>query len=77
MHSKLARIQQAIHYQAGNRLIVREQTHRGVTLLVLVSAHRESWPERLVRILTRHKTLARLVLAYLLMRVAIFFLVRQ
>jgi len=42
-----------------------------------VSAHRESWPECLVRILTRNKTLALLVLAYLLMRVAIFFFVRE
>lgn len=42
-----------------------------------VSAHRESWPEQLVRILTRHRTVALLILAYLLMRVAIFFFVRR
>jgi hypothetical protein len=42
-----------------------------------VSAHRESWPERLVRILTRHRTLALLILAYLAMRVAILFFVRR
>jgi serine/threonine protein kinase len=40
-----------------------------------VSAHRENWIERLVRILTRHRTLALLVLAYLVMRVAVFFFV--
>src|SRR5262245_7387714 len=37
-----------------------------------VTAHRESWTERLVRILTRHRTLTLLVLAYLVMRVALF-----
>jgi hypothetical protein len=42
-----------------------------------VTAHRESWTERLIRILTRHRTLALLILAYLVMRAAIFFLVRQ
>jgi len=41
-----------------------------------VSAHRESWAERLARILTRHKTLALLILAYLLMRVALLFFSR-
>jgi len=42
-----------------------------------VTAHRESWPERLVRILTRHKTLALLILAYLVMRIVVFFLLRR
>jgi serine/threonine protein kinase len=42
-----------------------------------VTAHRESWTERLTRILTRHRTLALLVMAYLVMRVAFFFLVRR
>jgi hypothetical protein len=42
-----------------------------------VTAHRESWPEGAVRILTRHRTLALLILAYLLMRVAFIFLVRR
>jgi serine/threonine protein kinase len=42
-----------------------------------VTAHRESWPERLVRILTRHKTLTLLILAYLVMRVIVFFLLRR
>ena len=42
-----------------------------------VSAHRESWLERLVRILTRHRTLALLILAYLVMRVAIFIFLRR
>src|SRR5439155_21655090 len=42
-----------------------------------VTAHRESWTERLVRILTRHRTLALLILAYLAMRVVLFFLVRR
>ena len=37
----------------------------------------ESLPERLVRILTRHRTLALLILAYLIMRVVILFLVRR
>jgi serine/threonine protein kinase len=41
-----------------------------------VSAHRESWPERLVRVLARHKTLASLILAYLVVRVLLFFFVR-
>ena len=41
-----------------------------------VSAHRESWVERLARILTRHKTLALLIVAYLLMRVALLFFAR-
>jgi serine/threonine protein kinase len=42
-----------------------------------VSAHQESWPERLSRILTRHKALALLIAAYLIMRVALFFFVRR
>jgi hypothetical protein len=42
-----------------------------------VSAHRESCLERLVRIVSRHRTLVVLVAAYLLMRVALFFFVRR
>jgi len=42
-----------------------------------VSAHRENWAERLARILTRHKTLALLILAYLLMRVGLLFFARH
>jgi hypothetical protein len=41
-----------------------------------VRAHHETWPERLVRVLARHRTLAWLILAYLAMRVLLFFLVR-
>ena len=39
-----------------------------------VRAHRENWLERLVRVLARHKTLASLILAYLVVRVLLFFL---
>lgn len=39
-----------------------------------VSAHRENWLEQLVRLLARHKTLASLILAYLVVRVLLFFL---
>jgi serine/threonine protein kinase len=38
-----------------------------------VMAHRENWLERLSRVLARHKTLAVLVVAYLVMRVLLFF----
>jgi hypothetical protein len=41
-----------------------------------VSAHRENWLEQLVRVVARHKTLALLILAYLVVRVLLFFLVR-
>ena len=40
-----------------------------------VSAHRENWLERVVRVLGRHKTLAWLILAYLVVRVLLFFFV--
>jgi len=42
-----------------------------------VSAHRENWAERLARMLTRHKTLALLILAYLLMREGLLFFARH
>lgn len=38
-----------------------------------VSAHRENWLERVVRVLGRHKTLAWLIVAYLVVRVLLFF----
>jgi serine/threonine protein kinase len=38
-----------------------------------VRAHRENWLERVSRVLARHKTLAVLVVAYLAMRVLLFF----
>jgi hypothetical protein len=41
-----------------------------------VRAHRENWLEQLARVLARHKTLACLILAYLVVRVLVFFLVR-
>jgi serine/threonine protein kinase len=41
-----------------------------------VNAHRENWPEQLARVLARHKTLASLILAYLVVRVLLFFLVQ-
>jgi len=40
-----------------------------------VSAHRENWLERIVRVLGRHKTLAWLIVAYLVVRVLLFFFV--
>lgn len=39
-----------------------------------VSAHREHWLERLSRLLARHRALAWLVVAYLVMRALLFFL---
>jgi hypothetical protein len=36
-------------------------------------AHRENWLEQVGRVLVRHKTLAWLVVAYLVMRVLLFF----
>jgi serine/threonine protein kinase len=41
-----------------------------------VEAHRESLPERLARLLARHRTLAVLILAYLVMRVLMIFFIR-
>jgi serine/threonine protein kinase len=41
-----------------------------------VSAHRENWLEQLARVLSRHKTLASLIVAYLLVRVLVFFFAR-
>jgi hypothetical protein len=41
-----------------------------------VEAHRESWPERLARLLARHRTLVVLILAYLGMRVLLILFVR-
>jgi hypothetical protein len=41
-----------------------------------VRAHRENWLEQLVRILARHKTLASLILAYLVVRVLVFLFAR-
>jgi serine/threonine protein kinase len=42
-----------------------------------VDAHRESWAEKLGRLLARHRALALLILAYLLMRVALIFFLRR
>src|SRR5262249_52139239 len=42
-----------------------------------VTEQRESWTERLVRILTRHRTLVLLVMAYLVMRAVFFFFARR
>src|SRR5437868_7874819 len=41
-----------------------------------VSAHRENWLEQFARVLSRHKTLASLIVAYLLVRVLVFFFAR-
>jgi serine/threonine protein kinase len=38
-----------------------------------VRAHRENWLERLIRVLARHKTLACVILAYLVVRALLFF----
>jgi serine/threonine protein kinase len=40
-----------------------------------VNAHRENWLERAARVLGRHKTLAWLIVAYLVVRVLLFFFV--
>ncbi len=42
-----------------------------------VEAHRETWPERAGRLFRRHQLLVTLVLTYVVMRIAIFFLLSR